>query len=313
MLKRVSALVMSVAMLTLGTVGVNAQGETQQALENLEWVQQLEESSEFELQFGLKTNMMGGEDLMELGNLNLRVKSPTALGTLETIEEFKAVKDELQVLAKINVFGMTQYTGLKDNWVYTSGVEDSAQLYRDELVDWDEITEDYLQDSEQETVKELEDELNQLGDKFFDYMDTDVNDGVVTLDIKQNEDNLFNYVREEVKPSLQRIQEMDLEEGLNGLDELEDVTDEDIDDLIKELEESLKDIESFVITLSNTGFEVEITVLEGEEKQSFGVYVSLVATEGITFDDVTYNETEDPDSDDYNNAPLEYVDTDSQD
>ena len=61
MFKRVSALVMSVAMLTLGTVGVNAQGEAQQALENLEWVQQLEESKEFELQFGVKTNMMGGE------------------------------------------------------------------------------------------------------------------------------------------------------------------------------------------------------------------------------------------------------------
>ena len=43
MLKKLSALVMSVAMLTLGTVGVNAQGETQQALENLEWTQQLEE------------------------------------------------------------------------------------------------------------------------------------------------------------------------------------------------------------------------------------------------------------------------------
>lgn len=311
MLKKLSALVMSVAMLTLGTVGVNAQGETQQALENLEWVQQLEESEEFELQFGVKTNMMGGEDLIELGNLNLRVKSPTALGTLETIEEFKAVKDELQVLAKINVFGMTQYTGLKDNWVYTSGAEDSAQLYRDELVDWDEITEDYLQDSEQETVKELEDELNQLGEKFFDYMDTDVSEGVVTFDIKQNEDNLVKYLNEEVKPALQKIEEMDLElaedEGLSELDE------EDFDEAVDELVLALKDVESFVITLSNTGFEVEITVLEGEESQSFGVYVSLVATEGITFDDVQYNETEEPDTDVYNDAPLEYVDTDSQD
>lgn len=311
MLKRVSALVMSVAMLTLGTVGVNAQGETQQVLENLEWVQQLEESSEFELQVGLKTNMMGGEDLMELGNLNLRVKSPVALGTLETIEEFKAVKDELQVLAKINVFGMTQYTGLKDNWVYTSGAEDSAQLYRDELVDWDEMTEAYLKGEEQESVKELEERMEQLGDKFFDYMDTDVNDGVVTLDIKQNEDNLVKYLNEEVKPALQQIKEMDLElaedEGLSELDE------EDFDEAVDELLLALKDVESFVITLSNTGFEVEITVLEGEESQSFGVYVSLVATEGITFDDVQYNETEEPDSDDYNNAPLEYVDTDSQD
>lgn len=311
MLKKLSALVMSVAMLTLGTVGVNAQGETQQALENLEWVQQLEESSEFELQFGLKTNMMGGEDLIELGNLNLRVKSPVALGTLETIEEFKAVKDELQVLAGINVFGMTQYTGLKDNWVYTSGSEDSAQLYRDELVDWDELTEDYLQDSEQETVKELEDELNQLGVKFFDYMDTDVSDGVVTLDIKQNEDNLVNYLHEEVKPALQKIEEMDLE--LADDDGLSDLDEEDFDEAVAELVLALKDVESFVITLSNTGFEVEITVLEGEVSRSFGVYVSLVATEGITFDDVTYNETEEPDSDKYNDAPLEYVDTDSQD
>lgn len=311
MLKKLSALVMSVAMLTLGTVGVNAQEETQQALENLEWVQQLEESEEFELQFGVKTNMMGGEDLMELGNLNLRVKSPTALGTLKTIEDVNEIKDELQVLAKINVFGMTQYTGLKDNWVYTSGAEDSAQLYRDELVDWDELTEDYLQDSEQETVKELEDELNQLGDKFFDYMDTDVNDGVVTLDIKQNEDNLVNYLHEEVKPALQKIEEMDLEladdDGLSELDE------EDFDEAVAELVLALKDVESFVITLSNTGFEVEITVLEGEVSRSFGVYVSLVATEDITFDDVTYNETEEPDTDKYNDAPLEYVDTDSQD
>lgn len=311
MLKKLSALVMSVAMLTLGTVGVNAQGETQQALENLEWVQQLEESEEFELQFGVKTNMMGGEDLMELGNLNLRVKSPTALGALKTIEDVNEIKDELQVLAKINVFGMTQYTGLKDNWVYTSGAEDSAQLYRDELVDWDELTEDYLQDSEQETVKELEDELNQLGDKFFDYMDTDVSDGVVTLDIKKNEENLVNYLHEEVKPALQKIEEMDLEladdDGLSELDE------EDFDEAVAELVLALKDVESFVITLSNTGFEVEITVLEGEESQTIGVYVSLVATEGITFDDVTYNETEEPDSDDYNDAPLEYVDTDSQD
>lgn len=309
MLKRLSALVMSVAMLTLGTVGVNAQGETQQALENLEWVQQLEESKEFELQFGVKSNMMGGEDLVELGNLNLRVKSPTALGTLKTIEDVNEIKDGLQVLAKINVFGMTQYTGLKDNWVYTSGVEDSAQLYRDELVDWDEMTEEFTQGGDPENIDELEDIMEQLGEKFFDYMETEVDNDTITLDIKQNEENLVNYLHEEVKPALQKVVEIDLEyaedEGLT------EITGEDFDEAVDELVLALQEFESFVITLSQTGFEVELSLLDGEETQTYVLYGSLLATEGITFDDVQFNETEDPDLLDFN-SNLVYEDTDSQ-
>lgn len=309
MLKRLSALVMSVAMLTLGTVGVNAQGETQQALENLEWVQQLEESKEFELQFGVKSNMMGGEDLVELGNLNLRVKSPTALGTLKTIEDVNEIKDGLQVLAKINVFGMTQYTGLKDNWVYTSGVEDSAQLYREELVDWDEMTEEFTQGGDPENIDELEDIMEQLGEKFFDYMETEVDNDTITLDIKQNEENLVNYLHEEVKPALQKVVEIDLEyaedEGLT------EITGEDFDEAVDELVLALQEFESFVITLSQTGFEVELSLLDGEETQTYVLYGSLLATEGITFDDVQFNETEDPDLLDFN-SNLVYEDTDSQ-
>ena len=311
MLKKLSALVMSVAMLTLGTVGVNAQEDAQQAMENLEWAQQLEESKEFELQFGLKTNMMGGEDLMELGNLNFRVKSPTALGTLKTIEDVNEIKDELQGLVQLNLMGSKQFIGLKDNWIYESGNEDPNQLYREELVDWDEITEEYLKDSEQETVKEVEDELNQLGDKFFDYMDTDVSEGVVTLDIKQNEDNLVNYLNEEVKPALQKIEEMDLD--LEEDDDLSELDEEDFDEAVDELVLALQEVESFVITVSQTGVEVEISVLDGEETRSFVIYGALLATEGVTFGDVQFNETEEPDSDVYNDAPLEYVDTDSQD
>ena len=297
MFKRVSALVMSVAMLTLGTVGVNAQGETQQALENLEWVQQLEESKEFELQFGLKTNMMGGEDLMELGNLNLRVKSPTALGTLKTIEDVNEIKDELQGLAQLNFMGSKQFIGLKDNWIYTSSNVEPKQLYRDELVDWDEITEEYTQGGDPENIDELEDIMEQLGEKLFDYMETEVDKDTITLDIKQNEENLVNYLHEEVKPALQKVVEIDLEyaedEGLT------EITGEDFDEAVDELVLALQEFESFVITLSQTGFEVELSLLDGEETQTFVLYVSLVATEGITFDDVQYNETEDPDSDDY--------------
>ena len=310
MLKKLSALVMSVAMLTLGTVGVNAQGETQQALENLEWTQQLEESSEFELQFGLKTNMMGGEDLTELGNLNLRVKSPTALGTLKTIEDVNEIKDELQGLAKLNFMGSKQFIGLKDNWIYTSSNEEPKQLYRDELVDWDEITEEYTQGGDPENIDELEDIMEQLGEKFFDYMETEVDKGTITLDIKQNEENLVNYLHEEVKPSLQKVVEIDLEyaedEGLT------EITGEDFDEAVDELVLALQEFESFVITLSQTGFEVELSLLDGEETQTYVLYGSLLATDGVTFGDVQFNETEDLDSDDYNNAPLEYVDSDSQ-
>ena len=310
MLKKLSALVMSVAMLTLGTVGVNAQGETQQALENLEWVQQLEESEEFELQFGLKTNMMGGEDLTELGNLNLRVKSPTALGTLKTIEDVNEITDELQGLAQLNFMGSKQFIGLKDNWIYTSSNEEPKQLYRDELVDWDEITEEYTQGGDPENIDELEDIMEQLGEKFFDYMETEVDKGTITLDIKQNEENLVNYLHEEVKPSLQKVVEIDLEyaedEGLT------EITGEDFDEAVDELVLALQEFESFVITLSQTGFEVELSFLDGEETQTYVLYGSLLATEGVTFGDVQFNETEDLDSDDYNNAPLEYVDSDSQ-
>ena len=310
MLKKLSALVMSVAMLTLGTVGVNAQGETQQALENLEWVQQLEESEEFELQFGLKTNMMGGEDLTELGNLNLRVKSPTALGTLKTIEDVNEITDELQGLAQLNFMGSKQFIGLKDNWIYTSSNEEPKQLYRDELVDWDEITEEYTQGGDPENIDELEDIMEQLGEKFFDYMETEVDKGTITLDIKQNEENLVNYLHEEVKPSLQKVVEIDLEyaedEGLT------EITGEDFDEAVDELVLALQEFESFVITLSQTGFEVELSLLDGEETQTYVLYGSLLATEGVTFGDVQFNETEDLDSDDYNNAPLEYVDSDSQ-
>lgn len=309
MLKRLSALVMSVAMLTLGTVGVNAQGEAQQALENLEWVQQLEESKEFELQFGVKTNMMGGEDLVELGNLNLRVKSPVALGTLKTIEDVNEIKDELQGLAQLNFMGSKQFIGLKDNWIYASGTEDSAQLYRDELVDWDEMTEEYTQGGDPENIDELEDIMEQLGEKFFDYMETEVDNDTITLDIKQNEENLVNYLHEEVKPALQKVVEIDLEyaedEGLT------EITGEDFDEAVDELVLALQEFESFVITLSQTGFEVELSLLDGEETQTFVLYGSLLATEGITFDDVQYNETEDPDLGDYNST-LDDEDTDSQ-
>ena len=310
MLKKLSALVMSVAMLTLGTVGVNAQGETQQALENLEWTQQLEESEEFELQFGLKTNMMGGEDLMELGNLNLRVKSPTALGTLKTIEDVNEIKDGLQGLAQLNFMGSKQFIGLKDNWIYTSSNEEPKQLYRDELVDWDEITEEYTQGGDPENIDELEDIMEQLGEKFFDYMETEVDKDTITLDIKQNEENLVNYLHEEVKPTLQKVVEIDLEyaedEGLT------EITGEDFDEAVDELVLALQEFESFVITLSQTGFEVELSLLDGEETQTYVLYGALLATEGVTFGDVQFNETEDLDSDDYNNAPLEYVDSDSQ-
>lgn len=309
MLKRISTLVMSVAMLTLGTVGVNAQGEAQQALENLEWVQQLEESKEFELQFGVKTNMMGGEDLVELGNLNLRVKSPVALGTLKTIEDVNEIKDELQGLAQLNFMGSKQFIGLKDNWIYASGTEDSAQLYRDELVDWDEITEEYTQGGDPENIDELEDIMEQLGEKFFDYMETEVDKGTITLDIKQNEENLVNYLHEEVKPALQKVVEIDLEyaedEGLT------EITGEDFDEAVDELVLALQEFESFVITLSQTGFEVELSLLDGEETQTYVFYGSLLATEGITFDDVQFNETDDPDLGD-STTTLDDEDTDSQ-
>lgn len=309
MLKKLSALVMSVAMLTLGTVGVNAQGETQQALENLEWTQQLEESEEFELQFGLKTNMMGGEDLTELGNLNLRVKSPTALGTLKTIEDVNEIKDELQGLAQLNFMGSKQFIGLKDNWIYSSSNEEPKQLYRDELVDWDEITEEYTQGGDPENIDELEDIMEQLGEKFFDYMETEVDKGTITLDIKQNEENLVNYLHEEVKPSLQKVVEIDLEyaedEGLT------EITGEDFDEAVDELVLALQEFESFVITLSQTGFEVELSLLDGEETQTYVLYGSLLATDGVTFGDVQFNETDDPDLGD-STTTLDDEDTDSQ-
>lgn len=309
MLKRLSALVMSVAMLTLGTVGVNAQGEAQQALENLEWVQQLEESSEFELQFGLKTNMMGGEDLTELGNLNLRVKSPTALGTVKTIEDVNEIKDELQGLAQLNFMGSKQFIGLKDNWIYSSSTVEPKQLYRDELVDWDKITEEYTQGGDPENIDELEDIMEQLGEKFFDYMETEVDNDTITLDIKQNEENLVNYLHEEVKPALQKVVEIDLEyaedEGLT------EITGEDFDEAVDELVLALQEFESFVITLSQTGFEVELSLLDGEETQTYVFYGSLLATEGITFDDVQFNETDDPDLGD-STTTLDDEDTDSQ-
>lgn len=310
MLKKLSALVMSVAMLTLGTVGVNAQGETQQALENLEWTQQLEESSEFELQFGLKTNMMGGEDLTELGNINLRVKSPTALGTLKTIEDVNEIKDGLQVLAQLNFMGSKQFIGLKDNWIYSSSTVEPKQLYRDELVDWDEITEEYTQGGDPENIDELEDIMEQLGEKFFDYMETEVDKGTITLDIKQNEENLVNYLHEEVKPALQKVVEIDLEyaedEGLT------EITGEDFDEAVDELVLALQEFESFVITLSQTGFEVELSFLDGEETQTYVLYGALLATEGVTFGDVQFNETDDPDLGD-STTTLDDEDTDSQD
>lgn len=310
MLKKLSALVMSVAMLTLGTVGVNAQGETQQALENLEWTQQLEESSEFELQFGLKTNMMGGEDLTELGNINLRVKSPTALGTLKTIEDVNEIKDGLQVLAQLNFMGSKQFIGLKDNWIYSSSTVEPKQLYRDELVDWDEITEEYTQGGDPENIDELEDIMEQLGEKFFDYMETEVDKDTITLDIKQNEENLVNYLHEEVKPALQKVVEIDLEyaedEGLT------EITGEDFDEAVDELVLALQEFESFVITLSQTGFEVELSFLDGEETQTYVLYGALLATEGVTFGDVQFNETDDPDLGD-STTTLDDEDTDSQD
>lgn len=309
MLKKLSALVMSVAMLTLGTVGVNAQGETQQALENLEWTQQLEESSEFELQFGLKTNMMGGEDLTELGNLNLRVKSPTALGTLKTIEDVNEIKDELQVLAQLNFMGSKHFIGLKDNWIYSSSTVEPKQLYRDELVDWDEITEEYTQGGDPENIDELEDIMEQLGEKFFDYMETEVDKDTITIDIKQNEENLVTYLHEEVKPALQKVVEIDLEyaedEGLT------EITGEDFDEAVDELVLALQEFESFVITLSQTGFEVELSFLDGEETQTYVLYGALLATEGVTFGDVQFNETDDPDLGD-STTTLDDEDTDSQ-
>ena len=63
--------------------------------------------------------------------------------------------------------------------------------------------------------------------------------------------------------------------------------------------------------MSQTGFEVELSLLDGEETQTFVLYGSLLATEGITFDDVQFNETEDPDLLDFN-SNLVYEDTDSQ-
>lgn len=290
MLKRFTALLMVVVLLSVGVVGVNAQSDTQAALENLAWVQQLNDASEFEVQLGLKMDMMNTGELMEVGNYNVKVKSPVALSTVETIEDVTAIKDQIQGLAKINTFGMTYYAGLKENWVYTSSTEEPTQLYRDDLIEWDNIT-DVLVDEDKEELKEVEETLSHLGEQFFVYMDADITEEGVIIDVKANQDNLVDYIYNEVKPSIERLNEIDADLEVNDL-EIEDLDDEDLDALVADVEDLLASVDTLVLVFSDTGFEVEITILESGESQAFAFYIELVSTENITFDEVEFNETE---------------------
>ena len=290
MLKRFTALLMAVVLLSVGAVGVNAQSDTQAALENLAWVQQLNDASEFEVQLGLKMDMMNTGELMEIGNYNVKVKSPVALSSVETIEDVTAIKDQIQGLAKINTFGMTYYAGLKENWVYTSSTEEPTQLYRDDLIEWDNIT-DVFVDEDKEELKEVDETLSHLGEQFFVYMDADITEEGVIIDVKANQDNLVDYIYNEVKPAIERLNEIDTDLEVNDL-EIEDLDEEDLDALVADVEDLLASVDTLVLVFSDTGFEVEITILESGESQAFAFYIELVSTENITFDEVEFNETE---------------------
>lgn len=290
MLKRFTALLMAVVLLSVGVVGVNAQSDAQAALENLAWVQQLNDASEFEVQLGLKMDMMNTGELMEIGNYNVKVKSPEALSSVETIEDVTAIKDQIQGLAKINTFGMTYYAGLKDNWVYTSSNEEPTQLYRDELIEWDDIT-DVLVDEDKEEMEEVEETLSHLGEQFFVYMDADITEEGVIIDVKANQDNLVDYIYDELRPAIERLDEIDADLEVDDL-EIDDLDDEDLDELVAGVEELFASVDTLVLVFSDTGFEVEITILESGESQAFAFYIELVSTENITFDEVEFNETE---------------------